>query len=212
MIQILSGVGLFFLGIIVGAVFHRSFQGETSKNKRLEQKLAELQDTHSRYQAEVSEHFMETAKAVQTLNKSYRDVHSKLVKGASKLCNDDHSDEFLSINLSPDNTQSKNIQQHAPPMDYAPKDRPDAEGTLSERYGFRDNEILEESLNTQADSESPQKENNSSDEHQLANKEKYSEVEQTKRLINGTDIKTLNRVIYIYKLKLNIKFRFKFSA
>jgi len=158
MIQVLSGVGLFFLGIMVGAVFHRSFQGETSKNKRLEQKLAELQDTHSRYQAEVSEHFMDTAKAVQTLTKSYRDVHSQLAKGASRLCNDDHSDDFLSINFTKEdndsaNSQVKNSHHYAPPMDYAPKDTPDAEGTLSESYGLQDNDIPESNLNQQTSQE-----------------------------------------------------------
>ena len=74
MIQILAGVGLFFLGVLVGAVFHRSVQGEASKNKRLEQKLAELQEIHTKYQADVSEHFMNTARAVHTLNKSYTNI------------------------------------------------------------------------------------------------------------------------------------------
>lgn len=153
MIQILAGVGLFFLGIMVGAVFHRSVQGETSKNKRLEQKLAELQETHSRYQAEVSEHFMDTAKAVQTLNKSYRDVHTQLAKGANKLCNDDQSEDFLSLNFSTenDNKPAQGDQQYAPPMDYAPKDRPDAEGTLSESYGLQDGDIA----NTKVDKSAP---------------------------------------------------------
>jgi len=179
MIQILSGVGLFFLGIMVGAVFHRSFQGETSKNKRLEQKLAELQDTHSRYQAEVSEHFMDTAKAVQTLTKSYRDVHTQLAKGASRLCNDDHSDDFLSINFTKDNPESENTQtkdshHYAPPMDYAPKDTPDAEGTLSERYGLQDSDIPESNLNEQTTRETL-KANNPAYESQLSEKEKSQE-------------------------------------
>jgi len=164
MIQILSGVGLFFLGIMVGAVFHRSFQGETSKNKRLEQKLAELQDTHSRYQAEVSEHFMDTAKAVQTLNKSYRDVHSHLAKGASRLCNDDHSDDFLSINFTAENSNSTNAQaesshHYAPPMDYAPKETPEEEGTLSEHYGLQDSELPENNIKEQIPQEAVQNSN-----------------------------------------------------
>jgi len=179
MIQILSGVGLFFLGIMVGAVFHRSFQGETSKNKRLEQKLAELQDTHSRYQAEVSEHFMDTAKAVQTLTKSYRDVHAQLAKGASRLCNDDHSEDFLSINFTKDNSDSENTQakdshHYAPPMDYAPKDTPDAEGTLSERYGLQDSDIPENNLNEQTTLETL-KANNPAYDSQLAEKEQNQE-------------------------------------
>ncbi|MFT7185826.1 MAG: uncharacterized membrane-anchored protein YhcB (DUF1043 family) [Pseudohongiellaceae bacterium] len=184
MIQILAGVGLFFLGIMVGAVCHRSFQGETSKNKRLEQKLAELQDTHSRYQAEVSEHFMDTAKAVQTLNKSYRDVHTQLAKGASKLCNDDHSDDFLSINFSPDNTNTQ-TKDNTPPMDYAPKDRPDAEGTLSERYGLEDSDFPDTNLNEQTSQEALQESKPVYEESEVAEKEQNHKpvqqgAEQTK--------------------------------
>mgnify|MGYP000052283648 CR=1 FL=1 len=167
MIQILSGVSLFFLGIMVGAVFHRSFQGEASKNKRLEQKLAELQDTYSRYQAEVSEHFIGTARAVQTLNKSYRDVHAQLAKGASRLCNEEHANDFLSINLSsgtPNTSETQAAQSNdhfAPPMDYAPKETPDAEGTLSERYGLSNESNLraEDGLNVVALDENSNTEN-----------------------------------------------------
>ena len=53
-IQVASGIGLFFLGVILGTLFQRSSKGsEASKNKRLEQKLAELQDSYTKYQAEV---------------------------------------------------------------------------------------------------------------------------------------------------------------
>lgn len=149
MIQILSGVGLFFLGIMVGAFFHRSFQGESSKNKRLEQKLAELQDTYTRYQADVSAHFMETAQKVQTLNQSYRDVHAQLAKGAGTLCNEEQADDFLAISFASEGTpREKRIipepENQAPPMDYAPKETPDAEGTLSEKFGMNTAEIQPE--------------------------------------------------------------------
>ncbi len=144
-IQILSGIGLFFLGVLIGAVFHRSFQGEASKNKRLEQKLAELQDTHTKYQAEVSAHFMETAKKVQTLNNSYREVHAQLAKGASRLCSDDEVDDFLAISFDSDQQKkAPSLEEkdgaYSPPMDYAPKESPDAEGTLSEKYGLKSSE------------------------------------------------------------------------
>jgi len=145
MIQILSGVGLFFLGMMVGAFFHRSFQGESSKNKRLEQKLAELQDTYTRYQADVSAHFMETAQKVQTLNQSYRDVHAQLAKGAGTLCNDEQADDFLAISFAAEGgPREKRInpepETQTPPMDYAPKETPEEEGTLSENYGLKEAE------------------------------------------------------------------------
>jgi len=141
MVQILAGVGLFFLGIIVGAVFHRSVQGEASKNKRLEQKLAELQERHSKYQADVSEHFMKTAQAVQSFNKSYRDVHTQLAKGASRLCNDEQADDFISLSFSEAASSKRTIDidiaSHAPPMDYAPKEDKTEAGTLSESFGIQ---------------------------------------------------------------------------
>lgn len=144
MIQILSSVGLFALGVLVGAMLQRG-KGEASKNKRLEQKISELQDTHTKYQADVSSHFMETARLVQTLNKSYRDVHAQLAKGASRLCDDEHADDFLALSFSSTPESNKTATKldnengvYVPPMDYAPKDTPDQEGTLSEKFGLDD--------------------------------------------------------------------------
>lgn len=139
-IQILSSVGLFALGVFVGFIINRS-KSDAGKNKRLEQKIAELQDNHTRYQADVSAHFMETARLVDTLNKSYRDVHAQLAKGASRLCDDEHADDFLAISFSSDQgSKSTKLGQEngvfVPPMDYAPKETPEQEGTLSEGYGL----------------------------------------------------------------------------
>ena len=148
MIQILAGVGLFFLGVLVGAVFHRSVQGEASKNKRLEQKLAELQETHTKYQAEVSEHFMNTAQAVRTLNKSYKNVHEQLAKGANRLCNEEQAGDFLALSqdsiAKPAIDIATDVESFTAPMDYAPKTAGD--GTLSETFGMT--KVSEEQLNT----------------------------------------------------------------
>tara|TARA_R110001592_G_scaffold59620_2_gene180894 strand:+ start:21070 stop:21540 length:471 start_codon:yes stop_codon:yes gene_type:complete len=136
MVQILAGVGLFFLGVLVGAISHRSVQGEATKNKRLEQKLAELQETHTKYQADVSEHFMNTAEAVRTLNKSYKDVHTQLAKGAGRLCNQEQAGDFLKLSKDNENKQEIKIEleNFTPPMDYAPKSN--GGGTLSETFGM----------------------------------------------------------------------------
>jgi hypothetical protein len=146
MVQILAGVGLFFLGVLVGAVFHRSVQGEATKNKRLEQKLAELQETHTKYQADVSEHFMNTAEAVRTLNKSYKDVHTQLAKGASRLCNQEQAGDFLALSKDRESAQEINIEleNFTPPMDYAPKSNDG--GTLSETFGMT--QVSEKQLKT----------------------------------------------------------------
>jgi uncharacterized membrane-anchored protein YhcB (DUF1043 family) len=148
MIQILAGVGLFFLGVIVGAVFHRSVKGEASKNKRLEQKLSELQDSYAKYQADVSAHFMSTAQAVQTLNKSYKDVHEQLAKGARKLCSDEQAGDFLALThelkQKPAIEVELDLENFSPPMDYAPNTKGD--GTLSETFGMT--KVTEDQLKT----------------------------------------------------------------
>ncbi len=143
-IQVISGIGLFFLGVILGALFQRSSKGsEANKNKRLEQKLAELQDSYTKYQAEVSAHFMETARKVQTLNESYRDVHAQLAKGASRLCSEGEAEDFLAISFTEKNSangpklEEESDSTYHPPMDYAPKDSPDAKGTLAEDFGLK---------------------------------------------------------------------------
>lgn len=140
-IDIWAGLGLFALGLLLGAVFSRSLGKDSGKSKRLEQKLTETQEAYTRYQAEVSAHFMDTARKVQTLNNSYREVHEQLATGAQRLCSDDEASDFLSISFSNNARGQTFEEQHSdqlPPMDYAPKEKPDEEGTLSETYGLKE--------------------------------------------------------------------------
>ncbi len=142
LIQFLSGAGLFILGVVVGVIMQRSFMGSAEKGRRLEQKLAEAQEEYERYQADVSAHFMETAKLVRTLNRSYRDVHAQLVKGATRLCDSDQAEEFVGLSFDGGKRSKRTIESEdegriVPPMDYAPKVGPEDEGTLSERYGLK---------------------------------------------------------------------------
>lgn len=140
-IELWAGLGLFVLGILIGTFFQRSFSSDSGKSKRLEQKLAETQEAYTKYQAEVSAHFMDTARKVQNLNNSYREVHEQLAKGAGRLCSDDEANDFLSISFANSNkgrVYEEAESGHLPPMDYAPKETPDAEGTLSESFGLKD--------------------------------------------------------------------------
>lgn len=141
-IQFIAAFGLFALGILVGVFLQRNATGDGRKISRLQAKLAETEDRFNRYQADVTSHFMDTASKVQSLNKSYRDVHEQLAKGARTLCEGADVEDFLALSFS---TQSKGSHRGAtievkddvsPPMDYAPKDKPEAKGTLSESYGF----------------------------------------------------------------------------
>jgi len=151
-IEIWAGLGLFGLGVVLGAVFQRMIGGGSDKSKRLEQKLAETQEAYTRYQTEVSAHFMDTARKVQNLNNSYREVHEQLAKGASRLCSDDEAKDFLTISLANQGkgeTFDEMSDKPLPPMDYAPKEKPDEEGTLSERFGLQSDAKESESVTTQ---------------------------------------------------------------
>jgi len=157
-IQLIAGIGLFLLGLVIGALMQRSTKGDGKKITRLQQKLAESEDKYTRYQADVTSHFMDTARKVQTLNKSYREVNNQLAAGARKLCDDSDMEEFLSLNF--EHPTEASVRGHAieltdeglaPPMDYAPKEKPEEEGTLSESYGFEEPPLKEfdEKLETQ---------------------------------------------------------------
>jgi uncharacterized membrane-anchored protein YhcB (DUF1043 family) len=151
LIQVLMGTVVFGLGMVVGALLQRYFLGDGDKARRLEQKLAQTQEQQQRYQADVNAHFMETAKLVRTLNRSYRDVHAQLVKGASRLCDSDQADEFMGISFDADGRNKRTINHDddtpiAPPMDYAPKQGPEEEGTLSESFGLKNDRSEDEEL------------------------------------------------------------------
>ncbi|MGH1472401.1 MAG: YhcB family protein [Cellvibrionaceae bacterium] len=77
---LLIGVGI---GILLSR-FSKSILGNTSS---LKEKLAEKEQQLSDYQAEVTEHFLETSRRVNSLTKNYKEVHEYLAEGAAKLAN-----------------------------------------------------------------------------------------------------------------------------
>ena len=142
-IQVIAALGLFSLGLVIGVLVQRSTKGDGRKIARLQAKLNETEERFTRYQADVTAHFMDTARKVQTLNKSYKDVHEQLASGARKLCEDDEIESVLSLSFNASKAPSHRghtidlaNNDVTPPMDYAPKDKPEEEGTLSEGYGF----------------------------------------------------------------------------
>lgn len=149
-IQLIAAFGLFVLGIAIGVLLQRTTKGDGKKIARLQQKLTETEDRFTRYQADVTAHFMDTAKKVQTLNRSYKDVHDQLTTGARKLCESVDAEEFLPLNF--ERQSDANHRGHtididdsgiAPPMDYAPKEPNKDEGTLSENFGLDETKLKE---------------------------------------------------------------------
>ena len=138
----------FLSGAILGALIYKLVKNEGSRSKRVEQQMDELQQKHTHYQAQVSEHFVQTAHLINRLNEDYREIHNHLAQGATELCNEDNVNNLL--NLS-DDTIEKSTLDHSediseveelyaePPRDYAPKSNND-QGTPSEEFGLKDKE------------------------------------------------------------------------
>jgi len=138
----------FLSGAILGVLIYRLVRSDASRSARVEQQMDDLQQKHTRYQAQVSDHFVQTAHLINRLNEDYRDIHNHLAQGATELCSEDSANNLL--NLSSENTDSPALDHKEevseieeiyaePPRDYAPKSTED-QGTLSEEFGLKEKE------------------------------------------------------------------------
>lgn len=133
----------FLSGAFLGALIYRLFQGDAGKSRRVEQQMDDLQQKHTQYQAQVSEHFLQTAHLIKRINDDYHAINTHLAKGAMELCSEDNASELKALS-SGDNQESilevdKETEEEShvePPRDYAPKSETD-KGTLSEDFGFK---------------------------------------------------------------------------
>jgi uncharacterized membrane-anchored protein YhcB (DUF1043 family) len=128
-------------GLIGGGVGWYLALNSRSDNKRrlimdLENQLDQARQGRADYEAEVSEHFAQTADLLHRLTDDYRAVYTHLAKGADQLCSDQVNLSASALNApgdaSEDQTQWTEVAQ---PLDYAPK-KPDEQGQLSETFGL----------------------------------------------------------------------------
>ncbi|WP_328189824.1 YhcB family protein [Marinobacter sp. OP 3.4] len=140
---ILAAVAALAVGLIIGLLIGRSSQGTTLRQRRTEQQMEELRNEYTRYQAQVNEHFMESAHLLRRFNDAFRDVNHHMARGANRLANDDEwldelEQEKQRARLTGAKTGDSDVAE--PPRDYAPKKDPDEKGTLDEGYGLTDEE------------------------------------------------------------------------
>ena len=126
------------VGIGVGALLARRFTLDGRKQREMEQNVNKLLQQQKDYQHEVAMHFTDTARLLNNLAESYRDVHNHLASGASELCADDAGNILRQI---PDAglsqiTAAPEPEAVNPPLDYAPKGSPYATGVLNEEFGL----------------------------------------------------------------------------
>ena len=97
---ILAAIAALVVGIVIGVFVGRSGQGTSLRQRRAEQQIEELRSEYTRYQAQVNEHFMESAHLLRRFNDAYRDVNQHMARGANRLCNDEDWMEELAQETS----------------------------------------------------------------------------------------------------------------
>lgn len=125
------------VGLALGILLGRRSSPAGQKHREVERKLDQLLQDKKAYEDEVVEHFSDTAKLLNNLTESYRDVHNHLATGAADLCQgngplvlDRLENKRDPAEIPP---QLADIQQ---PLDYAPKSSPDEKGMLNEEFGL----------------------------------------------------------------------------
>jgi uncharacterized membrane-anchored protein YhcB (DUF1043 family) len=133
-----TGLFAFIVGIGAGVVFTRRLSIDGRKQRDLERSVDQLLRQQKDYQHQVVEHFTDTAKLLNNLAESYRDVHNHLAAGANNLCDDDAGTILKRI---PESGVLQTLGESDPsavqaPLDYAPKASPYATGVLNEEFGL----------------------------------------------------------------------------
>ena len=140
---ILAAVAALAVGLIIGLLIGRSSQGSTLRQRSAEQQTEELRNEYTRYQAQVNEHFMESAHLLRRFNDAFRDVNQHMARGANRLASDDEwlnelEQEGKRARLT--GTGGETDDSAEPPRYYAPKKDPAEKGTLDEGFGLTEEE------------------------------------------------------------------------
>ncbi|MEP4148350.1 MAG: DUF1043 family protein [Halioglobus sp.] len=141
-IVIVGAAAGLILGLGIGLLWGRQSSPSGQKHREVERKLDQVLQDKKVYEDEVVEHFSDTAKLLNSLTESYRDVHNHLAKGAADLCQGNGPVALDQLENQRDPTEIPadlaSVQQ---PLDYAPKTSPDEKGMLNEEFGLDRNAL-----------------------------------------------------------------------
>ena len=138
-----TGLLLLLAGMALGGVLthflHPALRQQREGSQREQASQQQLRD----YQAQVAEHFTETAELLNRMTASYREVHNHLARGAQQLCGEGAGRHLLARSpvheldyVQPElDTEALAKSELRPPLDYAPR-TPNAPGQLSEGFGL----------------------------------------------------------------------------
>lgn len=124
-------------GVILGLLMGRRTSGAARRYRDVALKLDQVTQDKKSYEADVVEHFTDTAKLLNELTESYREVHNHLAKGAEKLCHGSGPVSLERLENKRDHAEIPGDLAHVqPPLDYAPKTSPGEKGMLNEEFGL----------------------------------------------------------------------------
>jgi uncharacterized membrane-anchored protein YhcB (DUF1043 family) len=136
-IVIATGAGMLILGLLIGLLIGRRMAPAAQRYREAERRLDQLLQDKKAYEDEVVEHFADTAKLLNNLTESYRDVHNHLAKGASNLCHGQGPVALEQLGGIRDESEIPPLMADVrPPLDYAIKTSPDEKGMLNEEFGL----------------------------------------------------------------------------
>lgn len=131
------GAALATFGAVLGWTAGQRASAAAKKYREIAFKLDQVMQDKKAYEAEVVEHFAQTAMLLNNLTESYREVHNHLAEGAANLC---HGAGPISLDRLENRRDPAEIPAHLaqiqPPLDYAPKLSPDEKGMLNEEFGL----------------------------------------------------------------------------
>ncbi|WP_075998584.1 YhcB family protein [Pseudohalioglobus lutimaris] len=136
-IVIVGAAAGLIIGLGLGLLLGQRSSPAGQKHREVERKLDQVLQDKKAYEDEVVEHFSDTARLLNTLTDSYRDVHNHLARGAENLC---QGNGPVAIGEDPTRRDPAEIPDNLaniqPPLDYAPKTSPDEKGMLNEEFGI----------------------------------------------------------------------------
>jgi uncharacterized membrane-anchored protein YhcB (DUF1043 family) len=136
-IVIATGAGMLILGLLLGALLGRRIAPAVQRYREVERRLDQLLQDKKAYEDEVVEHFADTARLLNNLNQSYREVHNHLAKGAANLCHGQGPVALERLGGIRDESEIPPLLADArPPLDYAVKTSPNEKGMLNEEFGL----------------------------------------------------------------------------
>ena len=136
-VVIAAGAAMLVMGLVLGMLWGRRSTPASQKYREVERKLDQVLQDKKAYEDEVVEHFTDTAKLLNSLTESYRDVHNHLARGAATLCQGEGPVSLERLEDSGARAEiPADLAQIQPPLDYAPKSSPDEKGMLNEEFGL----------------------------------------------------------------------------